>query len=117
MAFDTYSHAIVINKNLVLDAIDRILLFSKNVLVSYGKFEFSKDKLVINSLDGDTVESIYYENALDDELDYSAVFDLNDLKLTFSGVKSDYATMNFGNEKSAVVVDKNIYNIIPECVL
>lgn len=117
MAFDTYTNAIVINKNSMLNAIERIMLFVDNTLNAYGNFDFKKDKIIIHSINDSTEETIYYENALENELKYSAMFDLNDVKASLSGMKTSHVTMNFGNGKSAVLIENNVYNIIPECVV
>ena len=116
-AFDTYDYSVVINKKMLLNAIDRILLFVNNTLGFYGKFNFTKDQLTLSNDAGDNSEVIMYENSVDNLADYTAVFDLADLKLIISEIKSDYITMSFGDNQAAVIIDKDIYNIIPECIL
>lgn len=116
-AFDNYNYSVVINKKSILDAVDRILLFSETPLSSYGKLIFNKDKVCLSNEREDNSESIYYENNLENDIDYTAIFDLTDLRLIISGVKSDYITLNFGNGQAAVLIENNIYNIIPECII
>ncbi len=116
-AFDNYDYSVVINKKSILDAVDRILLFSETSLSSYGKLIFSKDRVCLSNEREDNSESIYYENNLENDIDYTAIFDLTDLRLIISGVKSDYITLNFGNGQAAVLIENNIYNIIPECIV
>lgn len=116
-AFDTYDYSVVINKKMFINAIDRILLFVNNTLGFYGKFNFTKDKLILSNDTGDNSEILTYENSVENLTSYDAVFDLADLKLTISEIKSDYITMSFGDGQAAVIIDSNIYNIIPECVV
>ena len=116
-AFDNYDYSVVINKKSILDAVDRILLFSETALSSYGKFTFNKDMVTLSNEREDNSESIYYENALENDLNYTAIFDLTDLRLVINGFKSDYITLNFGNSQAAVLIENNIYNIIPECIV
>ena len=116
-AFNTYDYSVVVNKKVLLDAIDRILLFVGNALAPYGKFEFSNNKLTLSSDIGDNKEIIHYENELENLSEYNAIFDLTDLKLVVGGFKSDYVTINFGNQQAVVLIDKNIYNVIPECII
>lgn len=116
-AFDNYDYSITINKKLLLDAIDRILLFTKTALAAYGKFTFSKDKIILSNEQGDNSEIIYYKEELNEDIDYTAIFDLADLKLVIGGIKSDYFTLSFGNGQAAVLIENNIYNIIPECII
>ena len=116
-AFDTYDYSVVINKKMFMDAIDRILLFVNNTLGFYGKFSFTKDQLILSNDAEDNSEILMYENSVDNLSEYNAVFDLADLKLTISEIKSDYVTMSFGDGQAAVIIDKDIYNVIPECVV
>lgn len=116
-AFDTYDYSIVINKKMLSDAIDRILLFVNNTIGFYGNFNFTKNQLILSNDAGNNSEIITYENLVDNLTDYTAVFDLADLKLIISEIKSDYITMSFGDNQAAVIIDKDIYNIIPECIL
>lgn len=115
-AFKVYDYSVTLNKQLVLNAIDRMLIFTNKSLVPCGKFTFKDDHVVISDDSDINFESIYYENTSNIG-SYSAVFDFIDLKTIISGIKSDYFTFNFGDGQSAVIVDKDIYNVIPECVI
>lgn len=116
-AFDSYDYSIVVNKQLFIDAIDRILIFVSNAIVPYGTFEFKADGIEIRTSNEANTEKLIYENKLDNLESYIAVFDLAELKLILSGMKSNYVTINFGNHQAIVLNEDNIYNVVPECVL
>lgn len=116
-AFDTYNYSIVINKKILLNAIDRIMLFVNSTMGFYGKFNFTENQLTLSNDAGDNSEVIAYENSVDNLSDYTAIFDIADLKLIISEIKSDFITMSFGDGQAAVIIDKDIYNIIPECIV
>jgi hypothetical protein len=116
MAFDNYEYSVVINKKLLLEAIDRILLFTESSTVPYGKFDFNKNNVILSNMQGDNSESVYYENESNNDITYSAIFDLADFKLIVSGVKANYIILSFGNNQAVVLIEDNIYNLIPECI-
>lgn len=116
-AFDIYDYSVVIDTKLLADAVDRILIFENNQLASYGSFTFKKDKVTIVDTANSSSEELFYENSLAEDLEYNVVFDLYDIKLILSTVKANYITINFGNHQAAVLIEDNIYNVIPECVI
>lgn len=111
MAVDGYPYSIVLNRELMLQTINRLLLFSSNR--TYGNFNFGKDSLEI-SFNNASKETINYCNDTHIENEYSSIIDLTDLKLTLENCDEEYITLNFGNERSIVVIRNNIYNVIPE---
>ena len=112
MATDVYPHSIVLNKNDVLDTINRILLFNSSNK-KYGNFEFNENSLNV-SFGESSKETINYCNTNISEK-YEAIIDLSDLKLSLENYDEDYFTLNFGNSRSIVIIKNNIYNVIPEC--
>ena len=93
------------------------MLFVNSTMGFYGKFNFTENQLTLSNDAGDNSEVIAYENSVDNLADYTAIFDIADLKLIISEIKSDFITMSFGDGQAAVIIDKDIYNIIPECVV
>ena len=113
-----YNYSVKIHRMCLLEALDRISLFVQNGLNSYGRFEFSSDKVSIKVVNNDrsNVETIFYQNNIDNMVDtYTALFDLFDFKTLVSGCKKEYITFKFGNVESAVVIENDVYNILPEC--
>lgn len=113
MATDEYKYSIVLNKDEVLQSINRLLLFSSNN--TYSEFNFTVDGLVM-ALGNSSKEKIKYRNESSMSEEYRAVIDLNDLKLVLESCSESHFTINFGNSRSVVIVRNNIYNVIPEAV-
>ena len=111
MAVDDYKYSIVLNRDAILQAINRLLLFSSSR--TYGNFKFNEDSMEI-SLNGVSTETISYCNDTHVNDEYNASIDLIDVKLTLENCSENYITLNFGNNRSVVVIRNNIYNVIPE---
>lgn len=114
-----YPYSITIGKNSLLQAINRLMVFSNRGVkgsIITAKFIFDKDKLIIKDSKGENIEEINYANVCNNlETPYEAIFDLNDIKLTLQVCEDAYLTLNFGDSNALVIARTNIFNIIPEC--
>lgn len=117
MATDTYDYSIVINRQGLLNAINRLLLFNKSDSATrpYGKFKFDgTNNMLISDKDEHNTENIRIENMNVDN--YEMLIDLMDVKSVIESSKDEFITINFGNHQSVVVKRPGVYNVIPECV-
>ena len=118
-----YPYSININKNHVLQTINRILLFTNNgntkgLIKPYSTFEFGKDSVTIYDAKKDNKEVVSYNNSvLEMETPYSAILDLVELKITLDNFEEPYLTINFGDGNAMVITRGNITNVVPECSL
>ena len=118
-AESAYDHNVVFNKEELLQAINRLLLFSagfggsKN-LKPYSLFECSGNKVLIYDSAKENSEEILFKNATKVESDYSMTLDLSDLKMILDTVTDEYITISFGNHQAIVLKRKSILNVIPE---
>lgn len=113
MASKTYTHSVVLNKDRVLQALQRLLLFNDRDTI--GSFTFSNENITIFDTTKENKETIKFENncqTLTDE--YSMGINLSNFKLVLDGVEDEYITVNFGDHKAVVVQKANISDIIPE---
>jgi len=119
-ANEVYPHSVVVERNALLDALDRISLFSQvDVYVAYTHLEFTNEGLTIYDTKKTNHEQIGYANS-DNSLEewaYSCLVDSNDLKITLEACTAEYVTLNFGNKQAINVVYKNVINIMPECAI
>lgn len=116
-AFDNYDYSIVINRNYLLSAINRLSIFSTldKDTIPYV-FDFSNDYLTISNNNKTNTENIYYSNEVSNLKDiYTCKLYLFDLKAALEAYKDEYVTIKFGNNQAITLVHSNIYNIIPEC--
>jgi hypothetical protein len=111
-----YAYAITIEKNYLIEAIDRLSLFvSTTKELPYIKFEVYSDKVILSDMKGENTEEIVFINTIDNiEGKYSMALDLNDFKITLSNYVGQYVTMKFGNKQAVIIPNGNVYVIIPE---
>lgn len=120
-ANNTYPYSININKDSLVQTINRLLLFSSNVsgkeiIKPYSTFEFNKDSVTIYDVNKNNKETLYYNNSiLDLNESYTALIDLMDIKNTLETCNEQYLTINFGDSVAIVISRANIKNVIPEC--
>ena len=120
-ANNTYPYSININKDNLLQTINRLLLFStgssaKEVIKPYSTFEFNKDNVTIYDVNKSNKEVIYYNNSiLEMQEPYVALLDLTDIKTTLETCNEQYLTINFGDQTAIVVARGHVNNVIPEC--
>ena len=117
-ANEFYPYSVVVDKNQLLEALDRISLFSQvDVYVAYSHLVFTNDGLTIYDTKKTNSEKIDYVSytSSDDEMNYSLLVASDDLKITLETCTSQYVTMNFGNELAVNIVYDSVINVMPEC--
>lgn len=121
-ACSVYPYSVSMNKDNLIQAINRLLLFSSKLggnedIKSCGNFEFGKDSVTIYDVNKENKEILYYNNTVAESLvtPYTAVLDMTDLKKTLDGCSEQYLNINFGDESAIVIARQNVYNVIPEC--
>lgn len=117
-----YPYLINLNKDMLLQTINRLLLFNsvggKSTLKPYSTFEFGKDSVVIYDVHKDNKETISYNNTLlNCDETYTAILDLVELKITLENCVEQYINLHFGDHSAFVLSRGNIKNVIPECGL
>ncbi len=112
MATNTYAHSVVIESDLLVDALNRILLF--NDANTYGFFEFTRDTLTIFDYSRENKETLTLMNECPTLDSYTLATDLANFKLILEGIEDEYITINFGNHKAIVVKKNSVTNVIPE---
>lgn len=116
-----YPYSVNINRELLIQTISRLLLFSsansaKDVIKPYATFEFKKDSVVVYDTRKENKEEVYYTNSTSGIEDtYTAILDFNDVKSTLETCTEQYVTLNFGDGAAVVLARGNIKNVIPEC--
>ena len=111
-----YPYSITINKDALIQTINRLLLFTgKDVINLYSKFEFKKDSVVVHDVAQANKEELYYTNSSANiEDSYTAILDFSDVKTTLETCIEQYLTIHFGDGKAIVISRGNVKNVIPE---
>lgn len=116
VANEQYNYNIQLNKNALLQALNRLELFSeksvKDEIRSYCIFEFHPTCMIIYDKNKKNSEKLDYLNdksGITEEVTYK--YDLLDFKYTLENYTEDYFNMSFGGN-AAVLTYNNIKNII-----
>lgn len=117
-ANNVYPYSASINKQSLMDSINRMRLFvtTTKSITSYAKFSMSKSQMVISDLSGENKEVIYYNNDIDamQEDTYSMYLDLVDLSAVLDTCFEANVQLNFGDNQAITISRGNIINVIPE---
>ena len=113
MATKDYLYSIVLHKKELSQALSRLMLFNDGAK-NYGKFDFSKNSLVISDWSSDNKESITYTNECSNLESYSALLNTDNLNMIISGCDEEYITLCFGDGKAFCCVQPTIVDILPE---
>lgn len=115
----TYTNNVVLHKAELLDAVNRLLLFSagygsvKN-LKPYSQFVCNGDSMVIFDSNKENKEILKFKNDTKVDNEYTMTLDLADLKLILDTITEEYVTLSFGNHQAVVLKRPCISNVVPE---
>lgn len=116
-AFKEYDTIAVLNRNELLQAINRLSIFSDSSTAvdrSFGIFEFGTDKIIIKDINKVNSEVVKYSNTIIMSENYTCVIDFNDIKLVLETTSDEFVNLSFGDHQAIVCSRENIYNVIPE---
>ena len=112
MATKNYSYSAVVNREELLQVINRLMLFNSDK--NYGTLEFTNGKIKIYDWSSDNTEEIVTTNDCPTLTSYKAIVNFSNLNLILSGNEDDYVTICFGDQKALVIKKQTISDIIPE---
>lgn len=116
-AFKDYDNIAVINREELLQTINRLSIFSYSSTAidrTFGIFEFGADEVIIKDINKVNSEKVKYSNSINISENYICVLDFNDIKLVLETTGDEFVNLSFGDHQAAVFSRNNIYNVIPE---
>ena len=118
-ADDIYPYSVTVNRDKLLQAVNRILLAdtigATNLVKPYTSMEFDEKGVTLFNYNKENSEYIVFENDNNGVTDgYTMSLNLNDLKITLETCSEPYFNMNFGNKSAVVISRGNIKNILSE---
>jgi len=116
-ATKSYVNHIIINRLEMLQAINRLSIFSEGSTAlnrNYFKFEFDTDKVILYDVTGNNFEEIFYANSTSISEKYVATLDFTDVKSILEVATAEFLNFEFGDHQAIVCTQDNIHNVIPE---
>jgi len=115
-----YPYSMSINKDLLIQAIDRLMLFSQaasksDLSLSIIKMEFGPNAVTLSDRMDVNREDVPYNKEVEGLDMYKALIDSTDLTKTLMSCTNQLATMSFGNSQAVVLSEGMIKWVIPEC--
>lgn len=120
-ANEIYPYSITLNKDGLVQTINRLLLFNtvvngKESIKAYSMFEFGPESVVIYDSNDVNKEEVFYTNeksGVPEGTVCSICLDLMDIKTTLETCMEPYLTISFGDDAEAIVVSRGlIRNVI-----
>ena len=116
MASQQYANTITLNREQLLQALTRLMLFNNDK--NYGNIEFSKTAIKIQDWSKENVEVINLDKECDTlAQNYSVIVNMNNLSLILNGCTDEMIDISFGDNKSICIKKDNVTDIIPELKL
>lgn len=109
-----YKNEVVLNKDNLLAAMNRLSIFYKDKKSFWGKLKLEKDKAYIQDLNNTNSEPLTYLEGSNAVEDYEVILDFNNLKSILADWPDQDVCIKYGNEESVVLAKKNIYTVLPE---
>lgn len=115
-AYSEYPYSINLNKDGLVQAINRLALFAPTGNVDPDfVFEFDNDRVTIYDPNQENSEEVYYTSTvLNLPEPYRTSFNLDDIKKTLDSCAESYITLNFGNEEAITIARNKLINVIQE---
>ena len=107
-----YPYSIVIDKNQMLQALSRIMIFNEER--TYGNIVINGNLITLQDFNGGSEETISAVGESSNIQEYKMILDLRGLKLVLDGCEEDYVTFCFGDNKAVVIKKQTICDILPE---
>lgn len=108
-----YPYQIVLDKNGLLQALERISLFINDG--EFVKLVAYSDRINIADISGENSEDLAYENGSSNiEDSYTMVINLIDLRITIANCFGTDVSIGFGDREAILIMNGNIKYIIPE---
>lgn len=110
-ASKVYDYKVTLDKNLVLEALNRLALFIPKDDF-YINAQFNRDEVVFG--DDKNFESIFYSTDSSNLSSYSMVIDLKVFLDIIKIIPSKFINLNFGDHEAFTITHEGVTHIIPE---
>lgn len=114
-----YTYSMGINKNELLQALNRLLLFKETQEVEtiesyYIKINISSAGLCLKDNTENNIEQIQLTNTPNAVIEYSMILNGAFLKSILESIQEDFIRIDFGNKRTVLIKWKNVINVLSE---
>ncbi|WMU07985.1 hypothetical protein vBCtySFA88_00053 [Clostridium phage vB_CtyS-FA88] len=106
-----FSSNCLLNKNVMLDILDRLDIFVSPYDKNAVKLQFGKDGIVITEVNGDGIEKISYSGSTDFK-EFEIPLDITMLKDIINAVQADTFRLYYGNDDLIKIKDKDTVELL-----
>ena len=114
-----YPLCVSINKDTLVQAIDRLMLFNNSSTNDSAfttvKMQFAQGGVTVSDRLDVNKEEVAYSKEVDNIESYSALIDSNDLTKTLLSCTNQFVTFSFGNSQAFMLSEGKVRWVIPEC--
>lgn len=115
-----YPFTVSINKDLLLESIDRLMLFSvtgskADLNQTNIRMHFGSDSVVVMDHTSTNKEEVPYAKHCDELDEYDAIIDSNAIVKTLGCCVNQFVSFSFGNNQAFVLAEGAIRWVIPQC--
>ena len=107
-----YNNAIKVNKQELLNVLDRMSLFVTDYDKNGVYLDFTESGLIIRSQKSNAEETVEIEGSLDPDDRFNCLADIEMLKAQIETISTDKVEIHYGQETSIKIVDGNTTHII-----
>ena len=116
-----YTMNISLNKDILMQAVDRLMLFNSSntksdVILSVLKLNFGSDSVVVSDKNDVNKEVVFYTTPVEISETYSALINSGDLTKTLASASNQIVNISFGNSQAFVITEGSVRWVIPECM-
>lgn len=109
MASKAFNYSIVVNRDDLLKAIDRIMLFNED---DRSILTVDKEKITVSDTGMNNFDSVKLENECNNITSYAMEVEIKGFRGILEGAEDQYVTICFGDDRAIVVKKSNISDVV-----
>lgn len=114
-----YPMTVSLNKDSLIQAIERLMLFTHSGVNDTGfsvvRLNFTSEGITISDQLNVNTEKVLYSKSVENIQEYSALIDSNDLTKTLQSCTNQIVLVSFGNNEAFTLAEGAVRWVLPEC--
>lgn len=113
----SYPHTVMLNREALLQALNRLSVLSNDSKFVYGIFTMSVDELIIEDLSKTNSEVLKYQDGSMVRTEYKFVQELNTLRQLLSDWSEEYINLMCGSNMTIIKRGASVVDVLPEVIM